>query len=112
MGTLLLRVGNVPNIPIKAVGGPAVIELMQHFGFIQRKVSLPPQLKDILFEPIFFPFQLTSRAEEVGVVGHVEHCEEADAPWIAVLALGLVDEHGYALVNSFRNLGVAAGTKD
>ena len=57
-------------------------------------------------------FELACGAEEMGVVGHVEHAHVPHRPNADLLIAGAVDEDGMALVDATGDVGVAARAED
>ena len=75
------------------VGAEAMVEVAYHLGFVERK--------HVAF---------VAGPEQVGVVCHVEHAQERQAP--RVLFGVVAPEDGDALVDADGDLGVAAGAED
>lgn len=90
---------------------PPMIELVDHLRLIEREVALRAAHEDIPLQGPPLPLQLLPRPEEVRVVRHVEHPEEAHPPWVP-LRIVLPDEDGDAAVDPLGDLGVAAGAED
>ena len=91
------------------VGGPAVVELVNHLGFVQRQAARCGGTGVGLGGAV---------GKEVAVVGHVQHPLERDAPRIGfwrgaagVFAFahpfGLANQHGGGAVELFGQLGIA-----
>ena len=59
-----------------------------------------------------FFVELRGGAEEVGIVGHVEHGVVLDRPDFLLIPVGAVDEHGVLGVDFAGDVGVAAGAED
>jgi hypothetical protein len=66
--------------PRPAVAGPAVVELVHQLGLVERQVPLLPAREHVPAQGEPGPLELLARAEEAGVVGHVEHAPERDVP--------------------------------
>ena len=127
------------------VGAEAVVEVPDHLGFVKRQVAsgerrmvtirhspFPIRLhKPIPHQPVPLRLQLRPRAEEMRVVGHVKHAQEANAPrigfgelrvanseWLALfhspfpIRHSLVHQHRHAAVDGFRQFGILTGAED
>ena len=66
--------------------------------------------EDVASEGPAVGFELVAGAEQVGVVRHVEHGHEREAPGVAV-GVAVADEDGDAAVDGEGELGVAAGSE-
>ena len=63
-------------------GGEPVIELMEELGLVEGQIAIIFKCEAVAFKDVARVLQPLLRAEEVGVVGHMEHRGEADAPRI------------------------------
>ena len=104
-----------------AVGRPAMVEVVDHLRLVEGKIAGMGRLGawdagDEVVSPQHpsFPLELCAGAEEVGVVGHVEHCAELDAPGVFLRAVffGLADEYGHPAVDGLGEFGVAFCAED
>ena len=88
---------------------------MNHILLIQRQILLRPPLKNIAAQPPAVLLQLLARAEEVGVVRHVEESLlELHPPRILFGRGGgrLLHKHWHAAVDVLGELGVHFGAED
>lgn len=87
---------------------------MDHLRLVKRQVLHAALVEDVARQLPAIGFEPFPRAEAIGVVGHVEHPAESDAPGIL---LGLAvprfpDQHRHAAIDSLGELGIPAGTED
>ena len=87
-----------------------MIEVPDHLGLVQWEPDLVAFNEAVPHQRETVGQKLFPRAEEVGVVGHLEHGEERYAP--RVLAHGLVDQHRDALVDGAGQRRVCRGSED
>lgn len=102
VGILLFRSSEVagfkiPTVGIELVGGPAVVELVDHLRFVERQEAGAGLV-----------------AEQVTVVGHVQHRLESDTPWVflRLFVAGLADEDGHVAVDFFGEFGIGTGPEN
>ena len=96
------------------IAGPSVVEVMNHLRFIQRQV-----LRTVLAEHVArrlptVSFEVFARVETMGVVRHVEHCAESDAPRVLLgLAVpGFPDQHRHTAIDDLGEFGIPARPED
>ena len=91
-----------------------MVEVVDHLRLVERQVlrtvlaeHVARQLPAVGFEPV-------ARAETVGVVRHVEHCAEPNAPRVLfrLVVLGLPDQHRHTAVDGLGELGIPARSED
>ncbi len=89
-----------------------MVKYCYHFSFICRQTPLYAPLEDVSGKCPAVGLQLFPGAEEVGVVGHVEHRCKLDPPRVARFALRFVDEDGDATVDGLGDLRVPLAPED
>lgn len=93
--------------------GGAVVEHLDHFAFVEADVGLIALVPGVVGAvPESVGVELFGGAEEAGVVGHVEHGVESDAPGVAGSGVVFVDEDGGGAVDLLGEVGVGSGTED
>ena len=90
-----------------------MVELVDHPALVEGQIQVISALPTVALDRVEAGgFKLGRGAEEVRVVGHVEHGVVADGPRLALLAVGAVYEDGMARVDATGDLGIAAGAED
>ncbi|MOA46402.1 hypothetical protein D3C78_1689080 [compost metagenome] len=98
---LFFRVGHVAgSLAVALVGGPALVIVMHHLGFIKRQVAHAMQGNGVALEDAALAHQRVIGTEQAAVVGHMEHRLEANPPRILLrLPIArLTDQHRGAAV--------------
>ena len=98
--------------PVGYAGG-AVVESLHHLALIQRQVQLLALLPAVALDGVeALGVKLRRRAEQVRVVGHIEHAHVPDRPGAALLMLCPVHQHRMPLVDAARDLRVPPRAED
>ena len=92
----------------------AMVELMNHTSNVERYPVAGRTAETVAADGIraFTLLKLCARAEQAGVVGHVEHPGVSHRPRLHRLARRAVHQHRQAPVDHRGQLGVAAGAED
>ena len=90
-----------------------MIKRLHHLPLVQRQIQFLSFLPEIALHRIeAVGSELGCGAEEMGVVGHVEHAHVPNRPGADLVFAGAVYEDGVALVDAAGDVGVTAGAED
>lgn len=89
-----------------------MVVVVEHLSLVDWQVALTTSAKDVALQFPTVALKLLAGAEEAGVVGHMEHRHEGDAPGVAVLLRALFYEDGDTTVYSLDDLCVATAAED
>ena len=96
------------------VGGPAVVVVVDHFGFIEGQVEVVSHDEAVALQCAVLGEEVVVGVEEVGVIRHVEHSLKANLPRVDLFAFfgRFADEHGGGAVELFGQLRIGFGAED
>ena len=91
-----------------------MVVLVEELGFVQRQAALGAADEHVAPQPPTLLLQLLARAEQAGIIGHMEHRGELHAPGVGLrLAIfGVLPEDPGAAVHLARDLHVLARAED
>ena len=90
-----------------------MVEVPDHASLVERQVQRLSSFPAVALHRVeSIGFKLGGGAEDMGVVGHVEHSHIPHRPNAVLFIAGAVDEDGVALVDAAGYIGVAAGAED
>ena len=94
------------SLALDLIGSESVVELVDHLCLVQRQHNLSVLLEPAPVQPPPGRCQLGPRTKQPGVVGHVKHAQESQAPWIPV-RVALPPKHARSAVHRQVDVGVA-----